>query len=167
MFIPWFVPALLISAILAMLVGPTVARWLRVPLPVAVLLVASAGAVVSATLTPIPGPAESLGSCDFRRVGPAPLWALARPNEISLNVLLFVPLGIAVGMLPRTRRGLSVLALAVASPLLVEATQALVPVLGRGCQSADVVDNLTGLILAWMAVLLVGWAWHQLRAATT
>jgi hypothetical protein len=36
---------------------------------------------------------------------------------------------------------------AVLSPFAIETAQLLLPVLGRGCQSADVFDNLTGLVL--------------------
>jgi hypothetical protein len=36
---------------------------------------------------------------------------------------------------------------AVASPFVVEATQLLVTVLGRGCQTADIVDNLLGVAI--------------------
>jgi glycopeptide antibiotics resistance protein len=164
-FIPWFVPGVVISVILAIVLSPALGRWLRAPIVVAFLLIVGAGAVVSATLTPLPGPTEPFASCDFSRVGLAPLSVLTRINETSLNVLLFVPLGVAVGLLPHTRRGLGVTALALASPLLIEATQSLVPVLGRGCQSADVVDNLTGLVIGWTVAVLLGWMWHQVRVS--
>jgi glycopeptide antibiotics resistance protein len=164
-FIPWFVPGLALSVVLALVFGSMVGRWLRAPFVVAFVLILSAGAVVSATLTPIPGPTEPFGSCDLGRVGLAPLSTLVRLNEVSLNVLLFVPLGVAVALLPRSRRGLAVTALALASPVLIEAMQAVVPVLGRGCQSSDVIDNVTGLLVGWTGAVLLGWLWKQLRVA--
>lgn len=47
------------------------------------------------------------------------------------------------------------LAAAVALPFVIEATQLLVPSLGRACESADVVDNLTGLVLGLAAGAVV------------
>ena len=162
--IPWFVPGLVLSVILAIVFGPTLGRWLRTSRVVAFVLIVGAGAVVSATLTPIPGPVEPFGSCDFGRVGLAPFSVLIRLNETSLNVLLFAPLGLAVGLLPHSRRGLGIAALAVASPLLIEATQSLMPMLGRGCQSEDVVDNLLGLAIGWAVGAALGWVWLRTRA---
>lgn len=59
--------------------------------------------------------------------------------------MLFVPLGLAVGLLGRSPATTRVLVAAFALPLAVEAIQSLLPMLGRGCQSRDVVDNLLGL----------------------
>jgi hypothetical protein len=146
-FIPWLVPGVLLSAVIGLVVAGPLGRALRAATPIAWLLVVSVGTIVSATLTPIPGPLEQTGSCDFQRVGLIPLSLLLRPNEASLNVLLFVPLGFSIGLLPWTRRTAWLVAGAVALPLAIEIVQSLVIVLGRGCQSADVFDNLTGLLI--------------------
>jgi glycopeptide antibiotics resistance protein len=87
--------------------------------------------------------------CDVSRVGLIPLRELTRVNEASLNVLLFVPLGLAVAMLPRTRGAALVALGAVALPFVVEGLQLVVTVLGRGCQTADVFDNLLGLAVGF------------------
>ena len=46
---------------------------------------------------------------------------------------------------------------AIALPFAIEATQLLVPLLGRGCESADVVDNLIGLAIGLAIGLVAGW----------
>ena len=63
----------------------------------------------------------------------------------SLNVILFVPLGLAIGLLGRSPVTAWLLVGALASPVVIETIQSLAPMLGRGCQSRDVVDNLLGL----------------------
>ncbi len=39
------------------------------------------------------------------------------------------------------------LLVAIALPVAIETTQLVIPALERGCQSADVFDNLTGLVI--------------------
>ena len=90
-------------------------------------------------------------------VGPPPLGLLRGLNDVSLNVALFVPLGFAIALLPRSRRSLAVLVAAIAFPFVIEATQALVTPLGRGCESADVVDNLLGLAAGLAAGVVARW----------
>ena len=75
-------------------------------------------------------------------------------NDTSLNVALFVPLGSALGVLAN-RRAVLLIPLAAALPLVIEAIQLWAGGLGRGCQSADVADNLLGLGLG----LSIGLAW--------
>jgi glycopeptide antibiotics resistance protein len=87
------------------------------------------------------------GVCDLSRLGPPRIdeWLLL--GDPALNVLLFVPLGVAIAFLPRTRRTAGVVVVAAASPFVIELVQLAVKPLGRGCQSGDVVDNLMGLVL--------------------
>ncbi|MFO7531122.1 MAG: VanZ family protein, partial [Candidatus Limnocylindrales bacterium] len=70
-----------------------------------------------------------------------------RVNAVSLNVLLFIPLGLAIGLLPRTRARRYLIVGGFALPVVVEATQSLITVLGRGCESADVFDNAMGMAI--------------------
>ena len=127
------------------------ARILRARPAVAWLLLVSLGTIVAATLTPqldaLARGAQSSGRCDLGRLSLAPLSMYLRPNETSANVALFVPLGVALGLLPRGPRTYVCVAAALALPLVIETTQLLLPALQRGCQSADVVDNLAGLLL--------------------
>lgn len=117
---------------------------------VGALLVFGFGLVISATLVPTAAALEgrfSDGVCDLSRIGLAPLRELTSVSFSSLNVLLFVPLGIAVGLLPRTPAAAAVALAAVSLTFVVETIQLLLPVLGRGCQAADMADNLLGLAI--------------------
>jgi len=124
-------------------------------------LIVSLGIILSATLTPLRGFLDVGGvgaePCDFSRIGLAPLRELRRLNDTSLNILLFMPLGISLAFLPRTRRTALVIAAAIALPFVIETTQLLVPLLDRACQSADVVDNLTGLAIGFGGGVVAGW----------
>ena len=116
----------------------------------AALLILGFGSVVAATLVPTAAALEGVasnGTCDVSRVGLASFPDLTTPNQRSLNVLLFVPLGLAIGMLSWGRASALVLVLAVSLPCVVEAIQLALPVLGRGCQTADMIDNLLGLAI--------------------
>lgn len=150
--VPLFLPGLVVTAVAAMLFARPLARAAGIHPAVAALLIASVGLIVSATLTPLRGVLEdgavSSGACDLRRLGRAPVSMYLRPTGAALNVVLFVPLGIALGLVPphaRWRR--TAIALGLLSPFLVEGTQLAIRSLGRGCEAADVVDNLTGVVL--------------------
>jgi len=68
-------------------------------------------------------------------------------HDIVLNVLLFVPLGLMIGLAPGLRQRILLAVGALLTPFAIEAAQLLLPVLARGCQSADVADNVLGLVL--------------------
>jgi hypothetical protein len=138
------------AILLAVALSPTVARRLGTPRVSAALLLSGFGLVMAATLSPDAdalGGMPSDGTCDFARIGLAPIEDLRRITEASLNVLLFLPLGVAIGLLPRTRPGAAIAIAAFSLTFVVESTQLLLPVLGRGCQIEDIFDNLLGLIL--------------------
>jgi VanZ family protein len=146
--LPWFLPGLAITTAIALAVAGGVARRLRTESWIAFLLVMSVGAVLAATIPPTAGQWDhpsAPGRCDFGRIGLAPLSEYLHFGDTSLNVVLFVPLGLAVGLLGRSPATAGVLMAALALPLAIEAIQSLAPVLGRGCESRDVSDNLLGL----------------------
>jgi glycopeptide antibiotics resistance protein len=123
-------------------------------------MILSLGIILAATMTP---PSEALafgavgtGSCDFSRIGLAPLGELLEFNEMSLNVLLFAPLGASIAFIPRLRLKVVVLIAAIALPFAIEITQMLLLVLDRACESADVVDNLTGLAIGLVGGVVAG-----------
>jgi len=60
------------------------------------------------------------------------------------NVALFVPMGLFLAMMPRRRLAI---ALAVATPFVIEAVQAFVPSLGRQCDVRDVISNEAGILI--------------------
>jgi glycopeptide antibiotics resistance protein len=149
--LPWLLPGTAIALIVSIVASGAVGRTLRVARPVAWLLILSMGVVLAATMTPqweaLAFGAQGSSSCDFSRIGPAPLSELLRFGDTSLNVLMFMPLGATIGLLPRSRRTAAVVIVAIALPFAIETAQLLLPVLDRACESADVVDNLTGLVL--------------------
>jgi hypothetical protein len=168
--LPWLLPGVAISAVVAVLAGGAVARALGAHRAVATLLVFSLGVIVSATLTPVGGDlvfdGASPGACDLTRVGLPALGLFRSLNDASLNVLLFLPLGVAIALLPRTRRSAVVLVGAVLLPFAIEATQLLVPAISRGCESADVVDNLLGLAVGLAIGGVSAWLWRRLDRST-
>jgi hypothetical protein len=151
-----------VAVVVAWLASERVAGALRTTRQVAFVLVFSLGFVAAATLTPShggpsgppDGPPVPPGSCDLSRLRPVSPLQLRSINQASTNVFLFVPLGISVVLLPRSRRRVIVATGAVALPLVIETTQLLLPALGRACQGSDVVDNLTGLALGAGAGIL-------------
>jgi glycopeptide antibiotics resistance protein len=161
---PGFVPGVVVSIVVAYLTSRTVAGFFRVGRLVGGALVFGLLVIVSATLTP-GGNAPRLDglSCDLSRIGLAPIHDLLRISEVSLNVVLFVPLGAAIGFLPRSRRKVAVLVAAIALPFAIETIQLLLPFLDRACQSADVSDNLTGLIIGLGVGMLTGFGVARLR----
>jgi VanZ like family len=158
--LPWFLPGLGVSILLGVALALPLARLLRTSRPLAWAVFVAFGIIVSATLTPLRGTFNFSavgGTCDFARVGLAPIGALLHVDDTSLNVLLFMPFGIVIGLVERIRPRLGLVAIAIALPFVIETTQLLVPALERGCQSADVFDNLTGLLLGLIIGVIARW----------
>jgi hypothetical protein len=152
--VPLFVPVLVLSVVAGLILARPIARRLATTRWVAFLLVASLGLIVGATLTPLLDALEGVpsdGICDTSRQGWADLATYTRINSSSLNVALFVPLGVALALLPWNRATAALVVGSLFLPIVVELTQLLLPVLGRGCQTADIVDNTTGLVLGLAA----------------
>lgn len=154
--VEWFVPGFVISVVVGLVASRPVGRWLGARPTLVWVLLASLGTIIAATLTPVHESAEfefggaGVGVCDFSRLGPAPLTALRTLNDISLNVLLFLPFGATIGLLRGGRPKAFVILGAVALPFAIEAIQLVATSLHRGCQSADVADNLTGLVVGFI-----------------
>lgn len=161
--LPWFLPGAFISVIVGLLVAPTVARALHTGRGPAWLLVSGLGIVLAATLTPLGVDSEVPARvCDFSRLGIAPIGEFLVIDDASLNVALFIPLGIALGLLTGSGRKWIVVAGAILLPFVIETLQLLAPALSRGCQSADVVDNLTGLVVGMIAATVARWVYAAL-----
>jgi glycopeptide antibiotics resistance protein len=167
--VAWFLPGVACSIIVSLVVAPSLSRKLRTSRNVATLLVLSLGAILSATVTPIQGtwgvPLDR--ACDFSRVGFAPLVDMFTVNDNSLNVALFVPLGWALGLLPNTRLKLGLILVALTLPFEIEALQLWASALARGCESADVIDNLTGAGLGFASATALSWLVHQSNGGPT
>ena len=152
--VPLFLPAFLVAVVAAVVLTPTIAPMLASRRWPTFLLIVSIGLIGAATLTPLQSALDGVllhpGTCDLRRVGLSDLiFGGLRWNDARLNVLLFMPLGVAIGLLRPSRRRLVLLAVAALSPIVIELTQMLAVQLGRGCQLADVVDNLIGLAMGF------------------
>jgi glycopeptide antibiotics resistance protein len=152
-----FWPGVFLAAVVALILGGRVARRLRTVAPIGFLLVFGLGLIAAATLTPSRDALRfgALGNptCDTSRIGLVPLDAILHVRDPAFNLALYLPLGLAIGMLPggRARRGLIVASLLL-SPA-IELTQLLVRPLGRACQTSDMSDNITGLLIG----LAAGW----------
>lgn len=149
--LPWLVPAVAASFILSLIASGIVGRKLGVPRSLAWALVMSLGIILSATMTPLSEAvaygARSSGRCDLSRVFLAPLGDYLEAGDAGGNVLMFLPLGATIALMPRSRRTAAVLVGAILLPFAIETVQLLAPLLDRACESADVVDNLAGLVL--------------------
>ena len=147
----WFWPGVFVSLALGIVFGRWLGRALRISRAVASLLIVGAGLIVSATLTPsreaLTQGAVGSGTCEIARVGPASIAELLSFGDPTFNVLLFVPLGLAIGLVPASRRMAALAAVALILPFAIETIQLLATGLGRACQSSDVADNLTGLVI--------------------
>ena len=158
--IPWLLPGLGASLVMALLLGGPVQRTLRTGPLLGRALIVSLGIILSATLTPsreaIDFGATGIRACDLSRIGLVPVRELLRISDTSLNILMFVPLGVAIGLVPWSRRKAALVVAAIALPFAIETIQLLVPQLDRACESADVVDNLTGLALGLVGGVVAG-----------
>jgi hypothetical protein len=151
---PWLLPGTVAALLVGIGLSARAATWLGTTRPVATVIVMALLVILAATLAP-PGRSPAVetvapGTCDLSRIGfPSPAQLLGR--DVAGNVLAFIPLGFAIGLVPRSRRKALVLAGAAALPVLIEAIQLVATPLGRLCQSGDVVDNLTGLVIGLVA----------------
>ena len=106
--LPWFLPGFATSVVIGFLVRHRAARLLGASPLLGWVVVVSLGIIASATLTPLregafEGGAQAEG-CDFSRVGLASLKDILELGDTFLNILLFIPLGAALALLPRLRR---------------------------------------------------------------
>jgi glycopeptide antibiotics resistance protein len=151
--IPWFWPVTVAMVGVATFFSMQVARSFGTTQLHAFVLLVSIGGIVALTLTPA---GDSGGhACRIPSSWLISLGDFVPPNDRGLNVVLFIPLGIALGLMPRSPVKAEAVFLAALSPLLIELTQSIVG-LGRTCEATDVVDNLTGLAVGFLIAGVVG-----------
>ena len=150
--IPWFWPVTAATVGVATLFSRQVARSFGCTRLHAFVLLVSVGGIVALTLTP----AGDFGghACRIPSSWPISLDDFVPPTARGLNVVLFIPLGVALGLMPRSPIKAEAVFFAVISPLLIELTQSVVG-LGRTCEATDVVDNLTGLAVGFLIAGMV------------
>lgn len=166
--LPWLVPGSVVALVVSIVASGRVGAWLRIPRPLAIFLLFSLGMILVGTLTPLAAdeviPPELRDTCDFSRTWLATPADLATGGDVAINILMFMPFGFAVGTIPWSRRKAVVLLAAIALPFAIETVQLVFLQLGRGCQAADVVDNLTGLLVGVLAGVPVSlWPTHPRR----
>ena len=153
---PWYWPALAIAVAISLATFRPLARMLGTPRGLTFVLVLSLGGIVALTLTPGNDAFSPyvFQDCFVRIIRPIGFERLTNLGERGLNVLLFLPLGLAIGALPRSKVKWGLAVAALAFPFLIEFIQYALPDLGRSCSSIDVVDNLTGLVVGLAAGLV-------------
>jgi glycopeptide antibiotics resistance protein len=124
----------------------------------------SVGLVVAITLTPLDVVASGAQGNGSRHAileaPPSPI--LRSPSEWwpvddrTLNILLFVPLGFVVGLIPR-RWLLPSVVVSLLAPFAVEGLQWLLPVLRRDPQWQDVADNMIGVVVGLVLASVARW----------
>jgi hypothetical protein len=148
--VPGFLPGVALSVLIGVAARHRIGHALGVRPAFAVALVVSIGTVLAATLTPL-NVAEVGGghpsTCDLSRLTFATSEDLRWTIDVGLNILLFVPLGVLLALLPRSPRKATLIVVALVLPVGIELTQLLAAPLDRACQSGDVIDNLTGLAI--------------------
>lgn len=156
---PLFLPGVAVALAAGVTFASTLRRWVGTSTALAFFLIVSTGVILSATLTPLVGALEngtaSTGTCDLANLGLIPVSDLLHVDDRSLNVVLFVPMGVTIGLMAGSKRFVGIALGALALPFAIEVTQMLVPALGRGCEGVDVVDNLTGMVVGWLSGLFM------------
>jgi hypothetical protein len=151
--VPWAIPVIMASVIVAVVVG--VLLWRRLGWASWVLAgaIVSLGIIVGVTLTPN----ANFDGKTFTdpRPDPGPWGYLTAPqywfhlDERSLNVALFIPLGLTLALLVRGRLHWIVLAVGLALPWIVEVLQIALP-FSRDSQYIDIADNSTGFVVGFL-----------------
>jgi hypothetical protein len=160
-----FLPGLGAALLIGIVIGPVVGHLLGIGRLPGIAGLFSLGLILLTTLAQggdVPGVGTQAGTCDLTRFGPGSITDLTTINEVSLNVLLFAPLGLTLGVVRRSRWKALAIAAAVALPFVIEWVQLLVPSLGRYCDTADIADNLTGLVIGLVIGEVIGTATRKL-----
>lgn len=166
--VPWLLPGSLVALVVCVVAARPVGRWLGVSPVVAGVMILNLGVFLAATLSPqagIPFEVAVARNCDMSRFGLASPGDWFNPLDTAENMVVLIPLGFAIALLPRSQRKLAVLLGAIALPFAVEASQYIALPLGRECQSSDVIDNLTGLFVGLAAGVVATWFASRVGAA--
>ena len=147
----WSLPGLLLWSALALFISGRVSTFLETKRWIAFLLLVNLGLIVALTLSPttlaVDGAVASSGTCDLSRVLPLAPGELVQDFDAVVNILLFTSIGFLLALLPLTQRNRIVVASAFLLTFGIELVQLLLPAIGRGCESADMVDNTLGLLI--------------------
>jgi hypothetical protein len=155
-----FLPGVALAVLGAAAVAIPLSNRLRSGRWVAFLLAASVGAILAVTMMPVSSAwlfdtATAVPVCNLESFAAPTRAQLSTLNQVSLNVALFVPFGLVVGVLPRWSQVVFTAVLGVMLPPAIEMAQAVLTPLNRVCSGADVADNLTGFLVGLLAALVL------------
>lgn len=164
--LPLFLPGVAVAALLGLDVRHRLAARLGCSPVHAWILVVSLGIILAATLTPLRAALEQGATgpkaCNMSRLWLAPLASYLRLGDIAGNVLMFIPLGLAVRLLPRSGARTRLLVGVFLLPVVIEVSQLAAGFLARACQAGDVVDNLAGAVIGILLGSVVAvFAWRR------
>jgi MFS family permease len=152
------ITALVAFVVVAPIVGVLLARHRRVTVW---LLAGSLLAVLLLTLLP-----DGTGRPGIACAVELPYLSVDSVESLA-NVLLLAPTALLVGLL--LRRPAVGIAAGIVLSAVIEAVQALVPAIGRACDTSDLITNalgaLLGGVLAWVALALADRRDARLRRA--
>lgn len=153
---PWLAFGVLIAVVV---VAPVVGVWLaRLPRLTAVLFGLAVVVTLALTLSPDGAPRSDV-TCNVGLPYLAPTAV-----ESTANVLLFVPVAFFAGV--RWRRPVIAAVGASAFSVLVEVVQAVVPGIGRACDTSDWITNTIGAVVGGvLAAVSVQWAGRRVARA--
>ena len=161
---PLLIPGVAIAVIVAVFLAPPAAARTGLSPLLAGLLVFAFGAILAITLTPGSGEGFFGQSwCGGLRPPPRLGQLLSISSEHGLNVVLFVPLGVLIGLIPRVRPLATAALVAAAMPIVIEWIQYSVPQLDRICQTWDALENLLGLAIGLGVGVAVSFALRTVR----
>jgi glycopeptide antibiotics resistance protein len=153
---PWALPMFGVGVIVAVLVYPMLALRLGIRRYVMLGWLLALLLVIATTLTPQGGAHLGAGmkACWMNVQGPIGFSSSSETSQRSLNVLLFVPLGLATALMPR-RYLVALCLLGLVLPSIIESLQYVVPSLDRQCSTVDVIDNVTGFVVGVVVGLVL------------
>ena len=167
--LPWAIPLVLAGMVIALVVGLAGQRRRGGAAWLAAALIASLSLVAAFTLTPNTGLGDAVLTDPRVDLGP---WGYLREpgywlylDERTLNVALFIPLGMTLALLARDPVRWALLAVGLAAPWVIEGLQWVLP-FDRGPQVNDLVDNSTGFLVGFTVGLVITRAAREVANAT-
>lgn len=160
-FLPGFEINLVFTLGFAVAMGMLIAPYLQMRRWAAVVWLICLLAPLAYTLTATAS--GGLTGCDITGLPWDSRSALFAPNT-RMNVVMMIPAGAALLLLPRGAFRLAGLGISLALPIAIEFTQ-MAPFLRRGCQFADVVTNQAGVLIGWCLAAGLVTAWQSWRVA--
>lgn len=159
---PWARGGLVIAAIVGIVLAFPIGQLLRSNPIVVGMLIAAVGAVLVFTLTPQPRIYSAADTCLYTLSKPSRS-DLVEPTDISLNLLLFFPIGILIMLLRPIGVILTSIAFTICLPVAIEYSQFAISRLGRTCSFYDIATNELGLVLGIAIGIVIRAIWEVIN----